>query len=143
MTFFHSTKFYLCSYLANRLARDRAYTKEELERFILDTVDEATFEDPAMTVDHLRMEMIDRGFVVRNLDGTNYKLADRFVDPNESDEINLTRLEANALSAQQSGWYGCPFCRQEFKPNTFVRHYVRVHTHLRQVKKIQKFLKQL
>ncbi len=108
----HSSKYFLAYYLADRLDAARQYSKEEIEQFIASQIDPTTYDDPTMTLDHIRMAMVDNQFLIRDSDGRHYWVSELFVKPLDLMKKNFEKLTRRQPTVGGENSYICGHCGQ-------------------------------
>jgi len=136
----HSSKYFLAYYLADQLDAARKYSKEEIEQFIASQIDPTTYDDPTMTLDHIRMAMVDNQFLIRGSAGRHYWVSEWFVKPLDLMKKNFEKLTRRQPNVGGDNSYICGHCGQQFKGIGLARHFVRHHTYSRQMEKIKRYL---
>ena len=136
----HSTKYLLAYYLADQLDAAKKYSKEEIDQLITSQVDPTTYDDPTMALDHIRMAMVDNQFLIRDSDGSRYWVSELFVEPVDPVKKKFEKLIRRQPSVSGENLYICKHCGQQFKGIGLARHFVRHHTHSRQMEKIERYL---
>ncbi len=138
-----TTKYYLANYLADQLDAGRKYTKEEIEAFIAASVESSTFDEPTMTLDHLRMAMLDNRFLTRDPAGRQYWVAETFIKACGAEEDNVLRMQLTHPPGDKAQVYRCRQCSKPFKDIVpLTRHHIRNHTYSRNMDKISQYLAQ-
>lgn len=137
-----TNKYYLANYLVDWLNPGKKYTKEEIEGFIAVSVESSTFDEPTMTIDHLRMAMLDNRFLTRDPAGRQYWVAETFIKACGAEEDNVLRMQLTH-SPGDVQVYRCRQCSKPFKDIVpLTRHHIRNHTYSRNMDKINKYLLQ-
>lgn len=83
--------------LTTFLERNRTYSEGEIDAFIRNNTKAITRSDPHLDVDHLRLAMLESGFLKREPDCSEYRVAEDFSSP----------WDWNREPARE---YHCPFC---------------------------------
>jgi len=109
--------------LASFLDRDNTYSEVELDRFIRDNVNSATLSVPRLSVDHLRVAMVESKYVLRTEDGRAYRLAPDYLEPYRPPD----ELVRQAGEFGDSGYVRCPYCHWIGKPRPLLLHLLKRH----------------
>jgi hypothetical protein len=141
MIFEQTIKYYLANYLVDRLDAGKKYTKEEIEGFIAASIDPSTYDEPTMTLDHLRMAMLDNRFLTRDPAGRQYWVAETFIKVSGAEEDSIRRMQLTHTPAGKTQVYRCRQCSKPFKDILpLTRHHIRNHTYSRNMDKISRYL---
>jgi len=125
------------------LDRDKSFTKDEIERYVRGNVKTEVLEEPGFSVDHLRVAMIDTGFMVRERDGTGYRVAESYLPPEEVDKRVIQKMadmlarmsERNAREAaatddglsRQFSEIRCEVCGATMHYSRYMKHCLKRH----------------
>ena len=105
------------------LEKGRAYSEREINAFIRNNTKASTRSNPHLDVDHLRMAMLENGFLEREPDGSEYRVSASYAYPWDWQE-------------DAARDYCCPFCG-------FVCHGAQVPIHLQKYHNIDEIIERL
>ena len=108
------------------LERDKAYSPGEIDLLIRDSIRPGVLLDPQYAPDHIRLAMVENGFVVRDAAGTTYRIHPRLQLPNENESM-YRRLNEESLNANPMDMIRCPMCAESFIASAVVLHFLRQH----------------
>jgi len=100
------------------LDRDRDYTGREINAFIKNNTPASLRSNSGFDVDHLRISMMENGFITRDADGSRYRVALDYSSPWEW-------LERAVPDPAQK--YECPLCGGLFRGTQVLNHMHKVH----------------
>jgi hypothetical protein len=119
-----SKKQALAYLVAVMLDRGRTYTATEIDRAVRDAIHPRWLTDPRFAPDHIRLAMIENGFMERDGGGDVYRLAASFEAAGDMVNIAARARElANASSARVS----CPGCGYVCVPVSLPGHVEGCH----------------
>ncbi len=113
--------------VAGQLDRSRTYTEVEIDRLVRGTIREEFFVNPSLAPDHIRVAMVEAGYVNRDSAGVAYWVTEGFVGPEEEAERERALLRAASEVDAQCGLVVCPACGLQMGATSLLGHCQRWH----------------
>ena len=112
--------------IASLLDRDRKYSHSEIEQLVRDNVRPIILEIPGLAADHIRLSMIECGFVHR--DAKTYLT---WVSPDFTRDHDHHARISKQLELQSENYpnqeFDCPVCNLRLRARPLFTHYVKKH----------------
>ena len=112
--------------IASLLDRDRKYSHSEIEQLVRDNVRPIILEIPGLAADHIRLSMIECGFVHRDAK-TNLT----WVSPDFTRDHDHHARISKQLELQSENYpnqeFDCPECNLRLRARPLFTHYVKKH----------------
>jgi hypothetical protein len=118
--------------LASLLDRNHRYTAEEIDTCVRQVVKPHVLDDPACQPSHIRLAMIENGFLERDPEGKSYSVRATFADA--YGELGRQLSLRSPDSAQRK--MACPECGRLLACSGMHEHYLKHHVNLQQVNEI-------
>ena len=112
--------------LATFLERDQHYSSLEIEAYIQENVKSKILEEPSFALDHLRVAMIDNGFLNRNPTTNEYWVADDFEGAHDSNVSHLARYK-QLMTESPNIVFRCEFCGRDVNGKSMLNHFLKRH----------------
>jgi hypothetical protein len=113
--------------IASVLDRTQPYTAADIERLIRTTIRQEYLNNPMLAPDHIRVAMVEAGFVTRDSAGAAYRVSDDFVGPEEIAERERALLTAAGELGVQGDVVVCPACGTRVGATSLLGHCQRWH----------------
>jgi len=113
--------------VAGQLDRARTYTAAGIDQLIRGTIRDEYLGTPPLAPDHIRVAMVEAGYVTRDPAGAGYRVAEGFVGPEEEAERERALLLAVGELATQNDVVVCPACGNRFGATSLLGHCQRSH----------------
>lgn len=112
--------------IASLLDRDRKYSHSEIEQLVRDNVRPIILEIPGLAADHIRLSMIECGFVHRDA-----KTNQTWVSPDFTRDHDHHARISKQLELQSENYpnqeFDCPECNLRLRARPLFTHYVKKH----------------
>jgi hypothetical protein len=113
--------------IAGQMDRKQSYTALEIEQLVRTSIRPNFLTEPSRAPDHIRVAMVEAGYITRDDAGATYRVSDCFAGPKELEERERALLRsANEISVQY-GVVACPECGHEMQAPTLFGHCQRWH----------------
>ena len=116
---------------ASLLDRTKQYTASEIETGLRQILNRQVFDDPVCSPDHIRVAMIENGFLERDEQGKSYRVPENFFDAFG----DFGRLLSQAIDSGQER-IGCPICEKAVTRGGLQVHILNNHVDVSQVNEI-------
>ena len=113
--------------VAGQLDRAQAYTAADIDRLIRLTIRDEYLRQPPLAPDHIRVAMVEAGYLTRDPAGAAYRVADGFAGPEEEAERERALLQAAGELGASGGVVACPACGNRLGATSLLGHCQRSH----------------
>ena len=119
-------KYDIAYILATFLDRDERYTSRSIEKYVRENVKWEILEDPCYTPDHLRVAMVDNGFLIRDAATDEYWVAEDFEGAHDVFANRIAEYQ-QIMSDDPDSRFRCSFCGKALKGKALLNHFLKKH----------------
>jgi hypothetical protein len=113
--------------IADLLDRTQSYTAADIDRLIRTTIRGEYLSNPSLAPDHIRVAMVEAGYLIRDPAGVAYRVAEQFVGPEQLAERERALLRFASELDVQSDIVVCPMCGTRMGATSLLGHCQRSH----------------
>ena len=107
---------------AGQLDRGREYKESEIDRLVRSALRPEILADPTMSADHLRVAMVEAGYVSRDPLGSSYRVAESYAGPADLEKRERELQLLGSRLAWETRMVRCPICGKELIANQLAGH---------------------
>jgi hypothetical protein len=113
--------------IAGLLDRTQSYTAADIDRLIRTTIRGEYLSNPLLAPDHIRVAMVEAGYLIRDPAGVAYRVAEAFVGPEQLAERERALLRFVSELDVPSDVVVCPACGSRMGATSLLGHCQREH----------------
>jgi hypothetical protein len=113
--------------IAGLLDRTQTYRPADIDRLIQTTIRGEYLSNTSLVPDHIRVAMVEAGYLIRDPAGETYQVAEAFVDPEQLAERDQELLRFAGELHMQSDVVSCPACGSRMGATSLLGHCQRSH----------------
>ena len=112
--------------VASLLERERLYSHKDVEQLIRENVRPVVLEIPGLAADHIRLSMIECGFVDRDARTNQIWVSPDFTRDHDHNALVSKQLELQAVNYPNLE-FECPACKLRLRAGPLFTHYKKKH----------------
>jgi hypothetical protein len=116
---------------ASLLDRGKQFTANDIETGLRQVVKSQVLEDPVCSPDHIRVAMVENGFLNRDEQGRSYRVAENFIDYFG----DFSRLLSQSVGLSNE-MIVCAICTRPVEGRGMQEHILKLHINLPEVNEI-------
>ena len=113
--------------VSGQLGRAQAYSAADIDQLVREVIRDEYLDNPLLAPDHIRVAMVEVGYLTRDVAGGGYRVAEGFLGPEEEAERERNLLLEAGRIGVRGGVINCPVCGVRLGATALVGHCQRMH----------------